>query len=518
MMDFFKLCSDMCHGFKDPTVFMVLNDEQIVTPIRRFIANYIGRQFLGITTEAIAYTICMLLQHLGLDIANEIEQKDIGAENKVPLDELYHKGYSLFLKYGTFTHNILAQASSLETNLKTTWEKMQEPKKLEQGHTLLKSSLLRVQNQITVFNWMYEDVLNQTSWLQNGNVKSKSKFLSDLQNESKFLHSTQVKLLDLQMQQKPLVSSIEQRLKWAAGANPDLNEILSAFENALSLQEKRLSSEKNTSNILINTCKAIIQHEMLRSVNVETKKFDQTFLNTCDKWHVACQFNGTNVEAITSVEKNIMKLYTPDMINNPKWLLAISEKISDVITTTQRDLEQLKLSRTSIIDEVVSHTEKIRTYYTQHCKLMTEFRPLIKSLTKFDEYATKAHKFIVEYRKYVDVFSALLHKVRAEMNADEVEESLIGMHHLSVNTESIFENLIALVKDEQENGVRLEKSNQTSTVQKQENLTRGEQKNAYAVGVWRRVRQKLEGRDPDPGRKCSVQEQVIKLFSSTSKR
>lgn len=32
--------------------------------------------------------------------------------------------------------------------------------------------------------------------------------------------------------------------------------------------------------------------------------------------------------------------------------------------------------------------------------------------------------------------------------------------------------------------------------------------NAYAVSVWRRVRMKLEGRDPDPGRRSTVTEQV----------
>lgn len=35
--------------------------------------------------------------------------------------------------------------------------------------------------------------------------------------------------------------------------------------------------------------------------------------------------------------------------------------------------------------------------------------------------------------------------------------------------------------------------------------------NAYAVSVWRRVRMKLEGRDPDPGRRSTVPEQVINI-------
>ena len=35
-----------------------------------------------------------------------------------------------------------------------------------------------------------------------------------------------------------------------------------------------------------------------------------------------------------------------------------------------------------------------------------------------------------------------------------------------------------------------------------------QKRNAYAVSVWRRIRMKLEGRDPDPNKSYRVQEQV----------
>ena len=37
-------------------------------------------------------------------------------------------------------------------------------------------------------------------------------------------------------------------------------------------------------------------------------------------------------------------------------------------------------------------------------------------------------------------------------------------------------------------------------------------KNAYAIGVWRKVKFKLEGRDPDPGIKNTPKHQVRILF------
>ena len=38
-----------------------------------------------------------------------------------------------------------------------------------------------------------------------------------------------------------------------------------------------------------------------------------------------------------------------------------------------------------------------------------------------------------------------------------------------------------------------------------------QEQNSYAVGVWRRVKAKLDGRDPDPAYRMTVAEQVTFL-------
>lgn len=48
----------------------------------------------------------------------------------------------------------------------------------------------------------------------------------------------------------------------------------------------------------------------------------------------------------------------------------------------------------------------------------------------------------------------------------------------------------------------------TKYIQISAELQTEQKRNAYAVSVWRRIRMKLEGRDPDPNRRCSVAEQV----------
>lgn len=41
-------------------------------------ADYVGRQFLGIQTQTLAVTICLLIQRFGVNINKEIEQRHIG--------------------------------------------------------------------------------------------------------------------------------------------------------------------------------------------------------------------------------------------------------------------------------------------------------------------------------------------------------------------------------------------------------------------------------------------------------
>lgn len=157
--EFFAASKQMCQGVRCNVPTLIYSDEALTKPIKQFTAEFVSRFLLGVTPEIITYVICMLLQQLSLDVTHEIEQKDIGAESKVPLDELYQKGYSLLLKDGAFSASLVSQASGLETSMKLAWEKIQEPKKVEQKLAILQSSAFRLQTQLAVHSLMFDDVL-----------------------------------------------------------------------------------------------------------------------------------------------------------------------------------------------------------------------------------------------------------------------------------------------------------------------------------------------------------------------
>ncbi|KAL3284200.1 hypothetical protein HHI36_018364 [Cryptolaemus montrouzieri] len=507
--DFFNLSHEMCQSFKGISS-VAYSDDQLLKPIRQFIADFISKQLLGITTEHIAYIVCYLLQDLGFDVVEEVEQKDIGAESKVPADDLYHKAGNIFLKQGLFSQNALSQASTLESNLKHAWIKIQETKKLQQKITLLQSTQLRLHNQITIENFMYEEIL------ATFNLYSpvRSKFILDLKNEFNTLQIINEKLGQAVEKQGLLIESAHQRLNWAKGANPEVGEISSAFDNSVKIRDNQLKTLENISARILRISGIILRHELLRSHCIESKALDKTFVNGFEKWRMACQYKSVKSDVLTPTEESIMSLLTKELVEDPDWLGKISEKITTLIANAQDKLTDERGNLFSIYDALFFKVQILKTYYNTHCRLMADVKNLVKSMTKIENYATSTQQFIVEYRSYIENFSTVFQKFKREHKADDVMDIIKLLAYVQENTVKIYDDLLGLETTGKkkwvvrQDGVYLSPGRNVAP-QKQDSMTmKGQQRNAYAISVWRRVKMKLEGRDPDPSRKYSAQEQV----------
>jgi PI-3-kinase-related kinase SMG-1 len=63
MQEFFSLCGQVARG-----VTSVYDDDHLNKPIRRFTADYVSRQLLGVTSQTLALALCLLLHRIGLNV------------------------------------------------------------------------------------------------------------------------------------------------------------------------------------------------------------------------------------------------------------------------------------------------------------------------------------------------------------------------------------------------------------------------------------------------------------------
>lgn len=167
IQQFFTMCRGTATAFRGEsnTVFDnigfsgVYSDEQLNKPIRQFTADYVSRQLIGVTSQSLGIALCFLLQRIGLNVSTEIEQRDVGAESKVSLEELCRKAVDMGLKRGYFNGSVLAQASALTGGLESAWRRKQSAKNAQQGVDVARASVQRLQLQLTAHYWLHEDYL-----------------------------------------------------------------------------------------------------------------------------------------------------------------------------------------------------------------------------------------------------------------------------------------------------------------------------------------------------------------------
>ncbi|CAH1985466.1 unnamed protein product [Acanthoscelides obtectus] len=519
--EFFVLAQETCVTLKGMGSNMLLTDDQLAKPVKQFIAEFISRNILGIIPENITYAVCFLLQKLGLDITHEIEQKDIGAESKVPLDDLYTKAWNVLLKEGVFSQNVLSQASSLESNLKLAWEKLQEPKKIEQKLTLMQSSTMRLRSQLAVHNVMFDEILTLRNF-----ASIRAKFIVDIQAEVASLQAVYRQLIEALTKQQSLIEKAYQRLNWAKGANPNVGEISAAFEAAVQARNSQLASEQKIANNILSSYATILHHELLRSSTLDvTKEYDKRFLACFEKWRLACQYMDTKTENLLPAEEHILNALTPELANDMKWLQKISETITDNISISQNELKMKKERIFIKIDELMSLTDNLKSLYNVHCKLMSDVKGLLKTITKVEEYSAAALYYVHQYKLYTDHFVDAIAIFKKDMSFEEVQILREHLEYVRAHTRDIYDDLLRLEsvegrRDMAERAPLQQLEDKELALAKQDSMNgnggKGQQRNAYAVNVWRRVKMKLEGRDPDPGRKCTVQEQVEYVIREAS--
>ncbi|XP_011689275.1 PREDICTED: serine/threonine-protein kinase SMG1 [Wasmannia auropunctata] len=551
IQEFFMMCRDIAIAFKGGLA-NVYDDERLNKPVRVFTADYVSRQLLGVTSQTLAIALCFLLQRTGLNVTTEIEQRDIGAESKVSLEELCRKMVDLCVKRGLFSGSVLTQASTLNSTLESAWRRKQAAGLAEQSAEVVKVSLHRLQVQQTAYHWLHEDILmmrpnmnpmNPMSPMHPMNHMNRPTFMLELRKKAATLSNLQSRVCEAREQQQNLVSSAIQRLKWAAGANPALGEVMSAFDNAVLSSSDKLTRQHNLAAMVVNTCNSILHYEALRTRTSESVTHDANLVKLIRHWEESCILTVNLNITVTMTEESLVRLLQLENNVDATWLKQAEKMVSEAIIDTQKKLQEKQEALFTAEDYLRERVMNLQNVLAEHHRLMSDVRALLKTMAK-QENIDGLQDFLFAYRSFTENISAVVKELEAE-NFDSARGMAMKeeLEAMTIQVPSLYNQLLDFANQRKLNsGLKggAEKRAASHLLRKRKKRKKGnklireqdsvgrlsprkgtpirardpttgkavQERNAYALNVWRRVRMKLEGRDPQPSRKYTTAEQV----------
>ena len=443
-------------------------------------------------------------------------------------------------------------------NLCANISKLEIAKLLEHNIEALNASQKVSQLQRSSFQWFHEIHLPLDAITLATPIRAP--LIADLQNYMTMVLLLQENLTNQQTKYQEYHSTVEQRMRWACGANPDLQDIFDAYSTSFSTEMEALRRLITISKSVCGTISTVCNHEALRTQTADSVASDSAFVALVSEFQNAITLKTaqTQNQTLTEQELSLFSMNPPkeilpstpsshldggivDFTIDRNWILQTEEAIASRVKTVQNDLVQENQRLTNALSGLhQSVTIDLKRAINVHQKLMADVGALLKAIDKSPEAGGETdyevpeiQHYLVQYRIFSDLLSNIMHELT---RSDDLTEE--KARYLTRNLEKLKEVICPIYEDLVEFSTLLREDNieKYKKARKEEmgngfvtnvlnaagpnakkptssclngavnNVT--EEKNTFALNVLRRVRAKLEGREPDVLRRSSVAEQV----------
>ncbi|XP_008297822.1 serine/threonine-protein kinase SMG1 [Stegastes partitus] len=563
----------------------VVSEEQMTRPIKAFTAEFVQQMLLGLPSQALGLALCSTLSALGLDIVAQVEAKDFGAESKVSLDELCKKAVEHSLASGRVSQLLLNRATVLASSYDTAWKKVDLLRRLDINLEAAKASLQRSQLHIAMFQWQHEDVLGPNNQPLSVSIPPRSVILSNMKKKLYKLSQDEGAIIAIQEKLASLEASIEQRLKWAGGANPALAPVLQDFEMTIRERRAMVARDNQRTSQVTFLCSTILNFESLRTRSPEALNMDAALFELLKRCQQTCSYAAQFSSTVSPLEVQLLHRLSPvsDLaIGSPDWLSYAQRQLKEELSIEQRTQEEREQQLESCGETLQLLVDSIKTILSNHNRQLADVKNLLRTMAKDEEaaladgeevaYEGSVRHFLLEYKAWQDNIQLVLFTVvqasgqnRNQEQLELLEEIPATLKELHSQCQSVYNGLVdfasPLVTERDGecaspvsaaqtsfaaavrcSGVKTQPDSMSQNARKAlpRNLgtptdtppstlqmnSKGfnpspkravrdpktgravQERNSYAVSVWKRVKAKLEGRDIDPNRRMSVTEQV----------
>ncbi|ETN65628.1 hypothetical protein AND_002597 [Anopheles darlingi] len=337
------------------------------------------------------------------------------------------------------------------------------------------------------------------------------------------------------------IDSLEHHLKWAvlAAPNPEplcAPDTVERFRRDSDTSFRTIEQYRLELVRFVQYGRAIVHYERMRdpdtggSVMHSQATAFQALLKQYQKLQPRII---SSARLLSKTEEALVELLDPEGVIDHTWLSNVQVLLDDMQDQLLTRIAELEQDERVALDGCRGAVRALRTIVTKHDAVAKEIRELLAIQLRLVG-STVLRDYLQHYQHVHDLLDEL---ARLELAGDELtlaNEMLLRDTVAPKVTEAlqmlpdVFEQLFQL--DQMDNGLpdgvtdpmlATDRSNSGSAVmvststepsgnrdKKDQRQGREQKRNTFAVSVWRRIRMKLEGRDPDPNRRCIISEQV----------
>ena len=217
-------------------------------------------------------------------------------------------------------------------------------------------------------------------------------------------------------------------------------------------------------------------------------------------------------------------MFVSENVINSEWIrqkeTVISERVGEIKREMRTEGEKVTMASAGIRES----SRALRNCLAAHQKLMTDVGALLRTISKSEDYdIPEIASYLSSYKIFSERVSFIINATMANEHSDDgmrpIFAAVDAVRELSAG---IYDDVVGfsnLLKEENVEMYKVKKKKELEEGEKgdgedgkrgEDQLSRNptEEKNEFAMDVLRRVRLKLEGREPDALKRSSVEEQV----------
>lgn len=523
--------------------------------VQDYCTHFYHERLAGAFSSSIKCVIGCRLQVLGLDVQQEAANSWAGAGEGTSLDALMNTALSGSQLPAPPQIKRLLQ---LLQSYATAQSKLDGLGRLDAQIALVEKTKSWVRLQLARFQWLRGEVLALHADPAPVMRPPRESVIGEIVKSTQKLTSVQRSLKACNDRFIALEQSTTQRLTWACGANRGLTTTLTFFNEAVAKRQQNMEVELKTCGVVLGMGNALTHFETYRSMRMaESHRLNDSNRELLKAYgDVLVKLTDVRIRS-QHLEKQLpsgLKVYAPRGEITSEWMHSRLVQLPDSMRSATSELKLLLSVLPAQQLNIQGHVTALGDCMSETKDLMKEIGPLLEPVVKTGDVAARsAHN---SFDKYESTCTSLLDALKLATMPDfpgslqrELEEGesdgnpavsqdvhnlatsllegdLSAVQGMSTDLGQLFEQLLSL-ETYQERTYELDQhaptvvegaeeepvtSSKTDSKSKAKSGRGRQDRNAHAVGVWKRVRAKLEGKDSDSGRRRSVAEQVEKTI------